>query len=142
MITEEIISVDVRTDKITKDMVAFNAFGLVGVIDELLSNTVKIKPLHDLSLKIPAKNSRTLENIIITGTGESKLFQLEEFKKNGDIALGDEIISSGLGGKFPGGFSLGRVIDIKEDEESNFLSVKVENSFDFSFGSTLLFTEP
>tara|TARA_B100001113_G_scaffold334949_1_gene314058 strand:+ start:1433 stop:2281 length:849 start_codon:yes stop_codon:yes gene_type:complete len=139
---EEIISVDVRTDKITKDMVAFNAFGLVGVIDELLSNTVKIKPLHDLSLKIPAKNSRTLENIIITGTGESKLFQLEEFKKNGDIALGDEIISSGLGGKFPGGFSLGRVIDIKEDEESNFLSVKVENSFDFSFGSTLLFTEP
>ena len=71
---EEIISVDVRTDKITKDMVAFNAFGLVGVIDELLSNTVKIKPLHDLSLKIPAKNSRTLENIIITGTGESKLF--------------------------------------------------------------------
>ncbi len=139
---EEIISVDVRTDKITKDMVAFNAFGLVGVIDELLSNTVKIKPLHDLSLKIPAKNSRTLENIIITGTGESKLFQLEEFKKNGDIALGDEIISSGLGGKFPGGFSLGRVIDIKEDEESNFLSVKVENSFDFSFGSTVLFTEP
>ena len=139
---EEIISVDVRTDKITKDMVAFNAFGLVGVIDELLSNTVKIKPLHDLSLKIPAKNSRTLENIIITGTGESKLFQLEEFKKNGDIALGDEIISSGLGGKFPGGFSLGRVIDIKEDEESNFLLVKVENSFDFSFGSTVLFTEP
>lgn len=139
---EEIIFVDVRTDKITKDMVAFNAFGLVGVIDELLSNTVKIKPLHDLSLKIPAKNSRTLENIIITGTGESKLFQLEEFKKNGDIALGDEIISSGLGGKFPGGFSLGRVIDIKEDEESNFLSVKVENSFDFSFGSTVLFTEP
>ena len=139
---EEIISVDVRTDKITKDMVAFNAFGLIGVIDELLSNTVKIKPLHDLSLKIPAKNSRTLENIIITGTGESKLFQLEEFKKNGDIALGDEIISSGLGGKFPEGFSLGRVIDIKEDEESNFLSVKVENSFDFSFGSTVLFTEP
>ena len=123
-------------------MVAFNAFGLIGVIDELLVNTVKIKPLHDLSLKIPAKNTRTLENIIITGTGESKLFQIEEFKKNGDIALGDEIISSGLGGKFPEGFSLGRVMDIKENDDSNFLSVKVENSFDFTFGSTVLFTRP
>ena len=139
---KEIISVDIRTNKISNDMVAFNAFGLIGVIDELLVNTVKIKPLHALSLKIPAKNTRTLENIIITGTGESKLFQIEEFKKNGDIALGDEIISSGLGGKFPEGFSLGRVIDIKENDESNFLSVKVENSFDFTFGSTVLFTGP
>ena len=139
---KELVLVETRTNNITKDMVAFNAFGLIGVIDELLNNSIKIKPLHDASIKVPAKNSRTLENVIIVGTGKPKTFQIEEFKKNGDIKKGDEIISSGLGDRFPEGFLLGRVTEIKENDQSNFLLVKVENTFDFSFGSTILFTEP
>ena len=139
---KELISVEIRTKNITKDMIAFNAFGLIGVIDELLNNSIKIIPLHDASIKVPAKNSRTLENIIIVGTGEPKKFQVEEFKKNGDIKKGDEIISSGLGGRFPEGFLLGRVTEIEENDQSNFLLITVENTFDFSFGSTILFTQP
>ncbi len=139
---KELISVETRSNNISKDMIAFNAFGLIGVIDELLNNSVKIIPLHDVSIKVPAKNSRTLENIILVGTGKSKTFQIEEFKKNGDISKGDEIISSGLGGRFPKGFLLGRVTNIKENDQSNFLLVTVENTFDFSFGSSILFTKP
>ena len=139
---KELISVEIRKNDITKDMIAFNAFGLIGIIDELLNNSVKIIPLHDASIKVPAKNSRTLENIIIVGTGKPKTFQIEEFKKNGDIKKGDEIISSGLGGKFPEGFLLGRVSEIKENNQSNYLQITVENTFDFSFGSTILFTKP
>ena len=139
---KEIVSVETRSNNITKDMIAFNAFGLIGVIDELLNNSIKIIPLHNVSIKIPAKNSRTLENIIIVGTGTPKTFQIEEFKKNGDIRKGDEIISSGLGGRFPEGFLLGRVTEIKENDQSNFLQITVENTFDFSFGSTILFTKP
>ena len=139
---KEIVSVETRSTNITKDMIAFNTFGLIGVIDELLNNSIKIIPLHNSSIKIPAKNSRTLENIIIVGTGTPKTFQIEEFKKNGDIKKGDEIISSGLGGRFPEGFLLGRVTEIKENDQSNFLQITVENTFDFSFGSTILFTKP
>ena len=139
---KEIVSVQTRSNNITKDMIAFNAFGLIGVIDELLNNSIKIIPLHSALIKIPAKNSRSLENIIIVGTGKPKTFQIEEFKKNGDIKKGDEIISSGLGGRFPEGFSLGRVNEIKENDQSNFLQITVENTFDFSFGSTILFTKP
>ena len=131
-----------RTNKISKDMVAFNKFGLVGTIDELQNNLVKIKPLHDASSKIPAKNLRTLENIIIQGSGEPKLFYIEEFKKNSDISVGDEIVTSGLGKRFPKDFLLGKVIKINQNQGSNFLTVMVENSFDFSFGSTILFTKP
>ena len=138
----EIISVDMRTNNISKDMVAFNMFGLVGTIDELQTNLVKIKPLHDASSKIPAKNLRTLENIIILGSGEPKLFYVEEFKKNSDISIGDEIVTSGLGKRFPKDFLLGKVIKIDQNQGSNFLTVIVENSFDFSFGSTILFTKP
>ena len=139
---KEIVSVEIRSNNITKDMIAFNAFGLIGVIDELLNNSIKIIPLHNASIKIPAKNTRTLENIIIVGTGTPKTFQIEEFKKNGDIKKGDEIISSGLGGRFPEGFLLGRVTEIEENDQSNFLLITVENTFDFSFGSTILFTKP
>tara|TARA_B100002019_G_scaffold227848_1_gene201085 strand:- start:484 stop:1221 length:738 start_codon:yes stop_codon:yes gene_type:complete len=139
---KEFVLVETRTNNITKDMIAFNSFGLIGVIDELLNNSIKIIPLHNASIKVPAKNTRTLENIIIVGTGKPKTFQIEEFKKNGDIKKGDEIISSGLGGKFPEGFLLGRVSEIKENNQSNYLLITVENTFDFSFGSTILFTKP
>ena len=139
---KELVLVETRTNKISKDMIAFNVFGLIGVIDELLNNSIKITPLHDASIKVPAKNSRTLENIILVGTGKPKIFQIEEFKKNGDIKRGDEIISSGLGGRFPEGFLLGNVTEIKENDQSNFLLITVENTFDFSFGSTILFTKP
>ncbi len=139
---KELLIVEIRTNNITKDMIAFNAFGLIGVIDELQNNSIKIIPIHDAAIKIPARNSRTLENLIIVGSGESKTFQIEDFKKNGDIEEGDEIISSGLGGRFPEGFLLGRVSMIKEDDQSNFLLVTVKNTFDFSFGSTILFTQP
>ena len=139
---KEIVSVETRSNNITKDMIAFNAFGLIGVIDELLNNSIKIIPLHNVSIKIPAKNSRTLENIIILGSGEPKLFYIEEFKKNSDISIGDEIVTSGLGKRFPKDFLLGKVIKIDQNQESNFLTVEVKNSFDFSFGSTILFTKP
>ena len=32
--------------------------------------------------------------------------------------------------------------EIYENEESNFLVVKVSNTYDFSYGSTILFTKP
>ena len=138
----ERIDVEVRTENISKNMIVFNAFGLIGVIEEILNNSVKVKPLHDLSLKIPAKNLRTLENIIITGSGEPKSFFVEDFKKNGDVSLGDEIVTTGLGGKFPEEFSIGKVSSILESPESNFLNIKIQNNFDFKIGSTFLFTEP
>ena len=70
------------------------------------------------------------------------MFYIEEFKKNSDISVGDEIATSGLGKRFPKDFLLGKVIKINQNQGSNFLTVMVENSFDFSFGSTILFTMP
>ena len=32
--------------------------------------------------------------------------------------------------------------EINENDQSNFLQITVENTFDFSFGSTILFTQP
>jgi hypothetical protein len=37
---------------------------------------------------------------------------------------------------------LGRVAMIKENDQSKFLLVTVKNTYDFSFGSTILFTKP
>ena len=44
--------------------------------------------------------------------------------------------------RFPEGFLLGRVTEVEENDQSNFLQITVENTFDFSFGSKILFTKP
>ena len=50
---KELVLVETRSNNITKDMVAFNAFGLIGVIDELLNNSIKINlfTMHQLKFR-------------------------------------------------------------------------------------------
>ena len=114
-------------------------------IDWCTSNLAedKIKECTDSGIKLFAKqnfNTRLANELKLTGY--QRITSAFTINKNGDIKEGDEIISSGLGGRFPEGFLLGKVSNIKQNDQSNFLLVTVKNTFDFSFGSTILFTKP
>ena len=48
------------------------------------------------------------------------------------INLGDKVISSGLGGVFPKGLVVGRVVDIVKQSQELFQDIMVEPSADLS----------
>ena len=139
---DEILIIETDTENITSGMSIFNKKGLVGSVSKVFKNYIEAEPLHKKGNKIPAKIDRTLENIILVGSGKKRIFFIEDFKKNADIEVGDVIISSGLGNKFPRGQFIGKVSKVEDKKDSSFLSVRVDSNNDFRVGNNFIILNP
>tara|TARA_Y100000816_G_C26086292_1_gene573288 strand:+ start:650 stop:1498 length:849 start_codon:yes stop_codon:yes gene_type:complete len=139
---DEILIIETDTENITSGMSIFNKKGLVGSVSKVFKNYIEAEPLHKKGNKIPAKIDRTLENIIVVGSGKERIFFIEDFKKNADIEVGDVIISSGLGNKFPRGQFIGKVSKVEDKKDSSFLSVRVDSNNDFRVGNNFIILNP
>ena len=65
---------------------------------------------------------------IAVGTGPLDLLELTHVPVNADVLEGDMLITSGLGGRFPSGYPVGRVVSVKRDSSRPFAKVTVESS--------------
>jgi rod shape-determining protein MreC len=63
---------------------------------------------------------------IAVGTGDSSRLRLPYLTNNADIAVGDLLISSGLGGVFPPGYPVGRVLDVRRQPDQAFAEIIAE----------------
>jgi rod shape-determining protein MreC len=63
---------------------------------------------------------------IAYGTGPSSLLRLPQLTNNADIVVGDLLISSGLGGVFPAGYPVGRVVEVTLRPAQGFAEVIAE----------------
>ncbi len=65
-------------------------------------------PEHDLPVQIARTGFRT----IAVGTGDPNALALPYLPANADVKVGDELVTSGLGGVFPAGYPVGRITQI------------------------------
>jgi rod shape-determining protein MreC len=103
---------------------------LVGRIEEVNDNTSKVLLVTDL-----------VSAISVGVVGKPDLGLLEGRNRPwcvmrylpGDttVAAGDEIISAGLGGVFPPGVPVGKVMDVMESDDGFFKSARVKPLADF-----------
>ncbi len=63
---------------------------------------------------------------IAVGTGDSARLRLPYLTNSADIKVGDLLVSSGLGGVFPAGYPVGRVIEVKLQPDQSFSEVIAE----------------
>jgi rod shape-determining protein MreC len=63
---------------------------------------------------------------IIVGTGDSVRLRLPYLTNSADIAVGDLVVSSGLGGVFPSGYPVGNVVQVERRPGQSFAEVLVE----------------
>ncbi len=102
-----------------------DANGIMGQIVHVgpFSSTVLLitDPTHALPVQINRNGLRA----ILLGTGERNNLQLINLPNNADIKKGDLLVSSGLGSRFPAGYPVGVVEDIKLDPAEPFAKVKV-----------------
>jgi rod shape-determining protein MreC len=105
-----------------------DANGIMGQIVHVgpFSSTVLL--ITDPTHAIPVQINRNGLRAIAVGTGQSQSLQLEHLPNNADIQTGDLIVSSGLGSRFPSGYPVGIVTDIKLDPAEPFAKVKVSPS--------------
>ena len=137
-------SLNVFTDikKLNEDMVVLNNYGVVGQISEIYPNYVRVQPLYEKGNIVPSYISSNGLNIILKGKGENKTFAIENLSSEVNLYEGDEIYSSGLGGKFPKGYLIGKVKSISKNQNLKFQEVEVSSSAEFDKGSKVLFISP
>lgn len=107
-----------------------------------LSATVLLitDPSHGLPVQINRNGLRT----VAQGTGFINRLELPHLPKNADVQTGDLLVTSGLGGHFPPGYPVARVIDVGQEPGKPFATVIAEPtaSLDRSREVLLVWTLP
>jgi len=89
--------------------------GLAGKVVEVGNATSKIMLISDPNSSVAALIQRSREQGIVSGTITGQL-RLHFLAVDSDIKAGDTVITSGLGGIYPKGLVVGRIIEIGVDK--------------------------
>ncbi len=104
--------------------------GLVGQVVSVGNAFSEVLMISDRASAVPVQLARNGTRAIAEGTGEFNRLRLRYVAPTADIRIGDELITSGLGGRFPKGYAVGVVRDISLPESSPYLEVNVESKAD------------
>jgi len=113
------------------NMPVVNADGVVGRIVSVSDNYSKVLLLIDQNSAVDCINQRSRDNGIVKGLS-SETCIMDYVLKTADISVEDVIITSGIGGIFPKGVPIGRVIEIQDPSDEFFMEIKIEPYVDFS----------
>lgn len=117
-------------DKGTKEGVAvgqtvIDEKGILGQVINVYPDTSRIMLISDDQQSVAVTIKRTGQKAIVTGKGNPQYLSLDYIFKATDVRVGDELISSGLGGRMPAGFPVGRVAKIDTEQSGNFAQITV-----------------
>jgi rod shape-determining protein MreC len=98
-----------------------DAGGLLGQIIAVMPSTSTVLLLTDPDHAVPVVVARTGVRLVAYGKGRSDQLQLLNVPLSSDVKVGDSVITSGLGGRFPSGFAVGTVTRLEPDDSRAFL---------------------
>jgi len=105
-----------------------DAHGIMGqIIHPGLPSSTAIL-ITDPSHAIPVQVNRNGLRTVLYGTGAANYLEVQNLPNNADIETGDLLITSGLGGRFPEGYPVAVVINIKRDPGQPFAQIVAEAS--------------
>ncbi|AMN48964.1 rod shape-determining protein MreC [Psychrobacter sp. P2G3] len=105
--------------------------GILGQIINVYPNTSRLLLITDEQQSVAVTIKRTGQRAIVTGAGIPTSLSLNYVFKTSDVRIGDELVSSGLGGRIPAGYRVGRIARIKDTQADNFRSIEVSPAANF-----------
>lgn len=124
-------------DGIAKDMAVVTKNGLVGKVSRVYPHSSEIKLItsDDVNYKVSVaiKTGNGDSYAILNGyDSETEYVTVTDVDKMSTVKKGDTIVTSGLGGMFPGGIYVGVVEDIKSDKYDLSKTLFIKTSQDFN----------
>ncbi|MBA1335228.1 MAG: Rod shape-determining protein MreC [Firmicutes bacterium] len=118
-----------RNDGIGKNMPVLTNAGLVGQVMEVGENWAKVIPLSDPRSSVSIIVNRTRDAAILKGNMESRLNG--QISPEAPVVEGDEVVTSGMGEVYPKGLLVGKIVQVKTDENQLLRYITVEPVIDF-----------
>ena len=107
-------------DGIRVGMPVESARGLVGQVYRTTPNSSQVVLITDSSSAIPARLGNSRATGILRGGGLGGVLTIEWIDLKHDIEVGEVVLTSGLGGRFPQDLVIGRVIEVDRREAELF----------------------
>jgi len=118
-----------------------NEFGLIGRVTSVFANVATVQLLTDPAHRVAVRvaSSRDM-GIVRFRTFEGLM--LDNLPIQGVIAVGDTVVTSGLGGIYPPGLIVGFVEEVVRPEEEPFCRVRLRPAANFSSIEELFILRP
>lgn len=113
-------------DEVFVGQALLDAKGIVGQVVKVGPMTAEAVLITDADHAVPVTVNRNGLRTIVVGTGDSSRLRLQSLPNSADIRVGDLLVSSGLGGVFPPGYPVGRVIEVRVRPGQPFAEVIAE----------------
>jgi rod shape-determining protein MreC len=100
-----------------------DAGGLMGQIVEVQKSFSRAILISDASHAIPVEVNRNGVRSVLRGLGRLDILELLHVPATTDIQVGDMLVSSGLGQRFPRGYPVATVTSVTSDPGKPFASI-------------------
>ena len=115
-----------------------DAAGLVGQLVRVGPWSAEVMLITDPEHAVPVEVLRNGVRTIAVGTGNEDELQLPYLPVLADVKVGDELITSGLGGVFPSGIPVGKVTSNTRDPDEILADVRAQPSAHLTSSRQLL----
>ncbi len=135
------VILDIGADQgVTLGQAAIDADGLIGQVIEVRPSTATVLLLTDPDHAVPVAVSRNGIRLVAYGRGDR--LELANVPTSSDVKVGDRIVTSGLGGRFPPGFPVGTITALRRDESRAFLVGDLKPAAQLDRGRDVLLLRP
>ncbi|GAB4273195.1 MAG: hypothetical protein Kow0080_20530 [Candidatus Promineifilaceae bacterium] len=118
-------------DGVRVGMPVESARGLVGQVFRTTANSAQVILITDSASSIPARLGTSRATGILRGGGLGGSMVIDWVDLQYQIEVGEVVLSSGLGGKFPEDLVIGRVSEVDRRESELFQRAVVQSAVDF-----------
>ncbi len=116
---------------IRKDMPVVTGSGLVGRVVEVTSSACKVLPIVDSTSNVNARLLKSREEGVVVGQLAGGL-QLQYISQQVSVDLGETVVTSGLGGRFPPDIIIGTVNAVQKQNYQVLQNADLTPAVDFN----------
>lgn len=102
-----------------------DAYGIMGQVISVGTDVSRVMLLSDRASAVPVQVYRNGLRGIVNGTGSPNGLELSYMPANSDLRVGDWLLASNLGLRYPAGYPVGIIKKIQRSREQTFVKVSV-----------------
>lgn len=112
-----------KATAVFEGQVVIDENGVVGQVTSATNNAAIVSLITDERQLIPVFVERNRLRMIARGTGDLSELDMEFVNKKADVRVGDKIVTSGLGNRYPRGYSIGVITEVNASPTNEFMQV-------------------
>ena len=123
---------------VSTGQVVIDAGGLMGQVITTTPSTCTVLLITDPDHAVPAVVARSGVRLMVYGSGRSDTLHATDVPLSADVRAGDLLLTSGLGARFPPGFAIGTLGELRPDDSRAFLEGEVKPAAQLDRGRDVL----